>query len=362
MEMVASHLAQGLVRTGHEVRLAAVGDTPLDKNLGSSPVERNFFSGKGYIDPASITKLKRWMGQNAIDVVHTHYSRDLWYLVPALKLGSHNNIPLVLTKHIGTMKPKCDPLHRWLYQRVDAVIAISRVIQRNILETHPVSPDKVVLLPNGVDTTRFFPDRSRRERARKELGIPPDIPVIGIAGRLAWWKGYREFLQMSRRILERYPHVRFLAVGGPTVGEEEEAEAIHKFASSLDLDHQVIFTGFQDDMPSMYSAMDLFVYPAYAEAFGLVLIEAMATGLPVVAAGCDGIPEIVEDGKTGKLVPARDTGGLTDAVMHLLTDRDLAGSYGEAGLSRVREHFDFMQNVKKTVTLYYNLIKKRRSL
>ena len=110
-------------------------------------------------------------------------------------------------------------------------------------------------------------------------------------------------------------------------------------------------------MAHLFSAMDVFVYPAYAEAFGLVLIEAMAMGLPVVSSNCDGVPEIVEDGKTGRLISSRNSKALTEAVLQMLDDSKQLENYGRAGRERVFEVFDFRKVVTRNEELYKKLIK-----
>ncbi|MCJ7812867.1 glycosyltransferase family 4 protein, partial [bacterium] len=111
-----------------------------------------------------------------------------------------------------------------------------------------------------------------------------------------------------------------------------------------------------------FSIMDLFVYPAYAEAFGLVLIEAMAMGLPVISSNCDGVPEIVIDGETGKLIPPRSSEVLTSAVIDMLINPDKMKAIGQSGRIRVMEMFDWHRVVSETILLYHHLIKKRRQL
>lgn len=361
MEMVSVQMAQKLMERGHRVTFLTAKGSPSEQALRGSGIFSLPISIRGYVDPWSVKRIRRWIREEGVDLVHAHYSKDLWALVPALSMGG-KKVPLVLTKHIGTMKSKRDLLHRWIYRRVDYIIGISKLIQQNVIRTHPIEPERVGCIPNGVDLRAFDVEGTDRTAVRAALGIPGDALVVGMIGRLCWWKGYREFLEMAESLIKVEAGVRFLAVGGATLGEEEEVEEIRSLARSLHLDGKVVFTGFRKDVARLLSAMDLFVYPAYAEAFGLVLIEAMAMGLPVISSDCDGVPEIVVDGKTGILVPPRNSGALTEAVLRMLKDSQKMRAYGRAGRVRVLGVYDFEKVVSRTEELYRDLIQKRKKL
>jgi glycosyltransferase involved in cell wall biosynthesis len=356
--MASVRLARKLSERGHRVSFLVQPGSMTSLALSGSHVVEVPVQLKGYVHPIETRQLRRWIMQNPVDLIHCHYAKDLWTLVPALG-RRHASVPLVLTKHIGTQNPKKDILHRWIYSRVHFIIAISEVIRKNVLRTHPVSENAVGTIPNGVETGPFDSARRRRPSVRQTLGFPENAMVVGIAGRLSWWKGYREYLLAAERLLQKRDDLWFLAVGGATVGEEQEAEAVRDFARSLQLKDRVVFAGFRNDMADLYSAMDLFVYPAYAEAFGLVLIEAMAAGLAVISTNCDGVPEIVQDGKTGLLVPARDVESLVHAVERLLMHPDERKAFGSAGRKRVEILYDFERVVSQTEQLYERLIANR---
>lgn len=360
--MIAVQMARKFREQGHRVSFLVKKGSPTELALKDSGVSILNILPHGYVDPWNIRKIGKLLKKSDIDVVHAHFSRDLWVLVPALYMNKDHRTPLLLTKHIGTMKPKTDLMHRWIYNRVDVIIGISRTIQQNIIKTHPVVPDRVKCVYNGVDLDAFHFRKSDRKNVRASLKIPEDAVVVGIAGRLTWWKGYREFLEMAKKVLSIRPGIWFLAVGGGTIGEEKEAGEIMDLAKSFNLGNHLIFTGFQKNLNSFLSAMDIFVYPAYAEAFGLVLIEAMAIGLPVVSTNCDAVPEIVVDKRTGRLIPCMNSAAVTEAVMEMLEDRDKIRRFGKAGRARVRDMFDFQKMISKTVTVYTDCIDRRNVL
>ncbi len=360
MEMVAAEMALRLKRLGNRVFFLGGDDTPATREMHRTGVEVLPFSLDGYFHRKTFRELRGWLGSSTLDVIHAHYSRDLWMLVPAL--GKFRHLPLVLTKHIGTQKAKKDPLHRYLYSRVDAVVAISKIIQRNVRKTHPLSPEKVVHIPNAVDVGHFHFSRESREKTRARYGIPSDAMVIGIMGRLIWWKGYREFIEMAGRVHREYPDVWFLAVGDNSRNEEKEAQDIRTFAAGFEWHGKFLFTGFQQDVQPFLSAMDLFVYPAYAEAFGMVLIEAMSVGLPVVASGSDAIPEIVRHGRTGRLVTPRDSNALSEAVLDAVRYPAKRNKWGIEGQKWAHATYEAGHIMELHLKLYNDLIRRRKSL
>ena len=358
--MHVSFLSNHLANLGHQIVPVCSPDTALQQDfleLGLSP---RLLKLGGYFHPRGILTLARWLRTAPIDIIHAHYSRDLWTIVPALHIsGGAANIPLVFTKHIGTQKPKRDVLHRRIYRRVNYIVAISEVIRKNIILTHPVSPAQVGVIHHGVDLQRFSPDRVEGDSVRAELGLPQASLVFGIVGRLQVGKGYLEFLEMARRISELLPTARFLIVGEPTRGEPEEAELILARIRELQLNRVVKCVGFRQDVPRLLAAMDVFVFPSHAEAFGLVVIEAMAMAKAVISSNCDGVLDIVTDGETGILVPPRDASALTAAALRLAQNPELRQQLGQAALIKARTAFSLQRMLDDVESIYRNLLRPK---
>lgn len=339
---------------GHTLHPVCYSGSPIHDRLLKTDFEPLTCDLWGKFHPFKAMKLARYVNRNRIDIVHTDYSRDLFTLVPALKMSKPT--PLVLHKHVGTIRPKNLPVHPFLYRNVDHVIAISEVIRRNLLETHPLRPDQVGVIHHGIDLERFVPNLARRDALRAGLGIAPDEPVVGIVGRLQKSKGHLEFLEVAKRILPEFPRARFMVVGEASRGEDEEANFILDRIGAADLGDRFILTGYRDDVPDVLGAMDLFLFPTHSEAFGLVIVEAMAMEVPVISADCDGVPDIVIDGETGLLTPPTDVDRLTAATARLLADADLRRAFGAAGRRRVVEHFSLDIMCVRMEALYGRLL------
>jgi glycosyltransferase involved in cell wall biosynthesis len=352
--MHVGFLSTQLARKGYKITPVCYPGSPLDRDLQ----ERGFMPLRlrlgGYFHPAAIRQLARWLDETQVDLVHSHYSRDLWTIVPALALS--RCVPLVLTKHIGTQKPKRDALHRWIYRHVNHVIAISEVIRQNLLATHPVTPERVSVVHHGVDLSRFTPDENVRLAARQELGLAPEHLVLGIVGRLQISKGYLEFLEMARRLATEIPQARFLLIGEASRGEASEAQGILAKIREWHLENVVYALGFQREVPRWLNAMDIFVFPSRAEAFGLVLIEAMAMAKPVVSCRGDGVLDIVREGATGLLVPPRDVESLHAAVLSLAQNAALRLAMGQRAREHVLKFFALERKLMELESIYHKVL------
>jgi glycosyltransferase involved in cell wall biosynthesis len=195
--------------------------------------------------------------------------------------------------------------------------------------------DSVRVVYNFVDFDSFDHASDRRH----EL-VGAVSPVVGFLGVFRPEKGIEYFLEMARIVSMARPDIRFLAVGGESaVSDIGWFPRMREYARELGIDRVVTFTGSRDDVPNMMKSMDVLVVPSLNEGFGRVIIEANAVGVPVVGADAAGIPEVIEDGQTGLLVPPRDSKGLADAVIRLLDDHAWRQRLARELPAQVREKF-----------------------
>jgi len=358
MEMSMALTAAKLRERGHAVFPVCQPDSPIEENLRGAGFDPVICDIWGKFHPDKVWQLARLVRREAIDLIHTDNSRDLFSLVPVRQLSGR--LPLVLQKHIGTGDPKNLVVHHYLYRRVDFVIAISEVIRANLLATHPLRPDQVGVVHAGIDLGRFHGDPVARARIRTELGVPDSACLVGIIGRLQKEKGHFDFIEVAQRLAPDNPETRFVMVGAPTPGWEEEAAEIRQAARDAGLGERLILAGFRTDVPALLDAMDLFLFPSHAEAYGLVVVEAMAMGLPVVAYGCDGVLDLVVSGQTGELVDLYDRDALTAVTAGLLADGERRRAMGRAGRQRVEERFTEEHMYRQLESLYDGLVARHR--
>lgn len=212
--------------------------------------------------------------------------------------------------------------------------------------------DKSGTILNAVDTTEFNP-QVPREPFRWELGIPHDVAVIGIVGRIDPGKGHTHFIEASIQLLRSGTTAQFVIVGDAVTPEEVACEErLRRLVKDARMEDRVRFLGFRQDMPRVMRGLDILVLASEVEACGRVLFEAMASGTAVVATNSGGTPEIIRDGREGFLVPLRDPDALAAGIQRLIQDPALRQRLGQAGVSRVQQEFSVERYVARIVDVY----------
>ena len=226
-----------------------------------------------------------------------------------------------------------------LLKRVLCRAAACVITNSQAVADHLPCSNKIVVVHNGIDVSCYDPDQER-ESFRQQYQIPHGASIIGMVGRLRPWKGQTRFLKMAAEITQQYADTYFCIVGGSPFGVDNSyPQQLRQLTADLNLRKRVIFTGHLNDVRSALAAVDIFVHPGEPEPFGLVNIEAMAMGKPVVALGHGALPEIVVPGETGLLVLPGDDNGLAQAVLSLLKNPEQRERMGRAGRERVLTHF-----------------------
>ncbi len=251
-------------------------------------------------------------------------------------------------------RPLCDLLAAMALRRSERVIPMTEAVGQLFQRRRP-RQRQVQAIPDGIDLTRFHPG-VRGDRIRDALGIAPGVPLVGFVARLDPWKGADVFVRAAAAVAGRHPDARFLVCGGELPGYEGYATRVKQLAASLGLSDRITFTGWTYrlvDIPEVMAAVDVLVHTSVRpEPFGLVLVEAMATAKPVVAAGDGGVPEVVEAGVTGLLVPPGDSQGVAGAIESLLTHRTKAAAMGWAGRQRAERLFEVGGYARRIQGLY----------
>lgn len=351
LEMQALELSSALQHRGHHVTLAVPPESRLAQEALRQRIPLLTLDISGYLHPILMGRLRAALRSLSIDIIHCQHSRDLATVVPAMQLCGRK-IPIVLSKRMGSYISKKDLFHRYTHNAVSRVLAISEVIHRNVLATLPVTPDRVLTLHDAVDTALFSPDRVDRFAVRREAGIADDCIVVGFTGRFSPGKGLEEFVRAALELHAGYPGVRFLIAGEASHGEEEYARTIRALARPLELKRALVFLGFRADVPAVMASFDVLAFPSHAESFGVVLIEAMAMGIPVVSTDCDGVLDIVVDGVTGIYVPPKDPVALAAGLKQLIANPGLRSSMGGAGRERVLAMFDRTLQLDRLEEIY----------
>lgn len=314
----------------------------------------NTVKSSRYLKLSGISKIASLIKRKKYDLIHSHYSKDLWQIVPALKILK-SNTPLILTKHLGSFINKNDKLHAWIYSRLNAAIAISNVIKENLIATCPIDKEKVVVVPNGIDTNRFAPDPDKRKMVRQEFGIDENKIVIGMIARFSPGKGHEEFLTAAAGLNKKYDNIVYIVVGEASRGEKYYEEKIKELSNVLEIKN-IFFTGYRSDTETLLNGMDIFAFPSHAEAFGIALVEAMAVGIPAVCSNSDGVLDIAIDGITSYLFQNKDAGDLQKKLELLINYPEERKKLGNAARKRVKEEFEIDEITNRIMDFYTKLL------
>jgi glycosyltransferase involved in cell wall biosynthesis len=215
-----------------------------------------------------------------------------------------------------------------------------------------IEADKVFVIPRGVDTELFKP-RDGNESLRPELRIKEGDIVVLYVGRLDFIKGVKYLLQAAKELIPHYKNIEFLIVGDGSLRREYEA-----FAQSFS--DNIIFTGFREDIPALMNISNIFAISSLVEGAANVVMEASASGLPVIATEVGEVPQIVLDGKTGILIKPRDVEGLVNALKKLIDKPLLAKEMGRTGRKRMKEKYSWDIICKKIENAYQEVIDRYR--
>lgn len=287
-------------------------------------------------DSIAVGALAAHLAEARADVVHAHMYRAetvATRAVVALGEAGQRRPYLVATIHSSRIRSHEDQQHlRELTPHMDRLIAVSRAIEHKLADEQRTSAP-VTLVYNGVDLQRYDQQEACCTLP-EEYGMEPGSQIVGVVARLEPEKGHPTLLEAWPAVLRAVPEAYLLIVG-----EGSRRDALEAQAREQRIAHRVVFTGRRDDMPAVTAALDVAVLPSYREAQGMVILEAMALSRPVVASNVGGIPEMIEDGVTGLLVPPHEPEALAAAIIRLLTNHQLADIIGRAGHDLVHDRF-----------------------
>lgn len=344
-------LCDRLDRARYRALLICPEPGPFVGRMKERGVETHLVHLAPLFNPLALWRLTRLLVRERVTILQTHGARANFYGRIAGRLAG---VPVIIsTVHNSLKDYEVRSLRRWLYTvllrltlpLVHRIICVSEANRRDLIEECPAVAAKTQTVYNGVDPSAFS-SQPDRQPVRKELGTTQG-PVLVTIGRLTDQKGHRYLLQALPRLLETWPQLCCVFVG-----EGELRDALHHMAIDLGVEQACRFVGVREDIADILAAADLFVLPSLSEGFPFVLLEALAMGRPVVASRVNGVPELIEDHKTGFLVPARDPQALARAIREVLSDPVAALKMGAAGQTVVRERFTVDRMVANTTAIF----------
>lgn len=314
---------------------------------------------RGRQDVAVLLELTRLMRAVRPHIVHTHTAKAGTLGRLAARLAK---VPVIVhTYHGHVFHGYFSPVktrfflavERWLAGHTDRLLTVSDAVRAELLHLGIGSPERLVVVPLGLDLARFLDCETVRGQFRAELSIPPAVPLVGIVARLVPIKAHEVFLAAAAALAGHVPESHFVVVG-----DGERRSALEALSERLGLENRVHFLGWRRDLDRIYADLDVVVLCSRNEGSPVSLIEAMAAARPVVATRVGGVPDLVEDGVAGCLVPPGDADAMATAVHALLADPERRRAMGAAGRKRVAPSFSAERLLADMDRLYTDLLRE----
>ena len=329
---------------------------PIEKQLLEQNIPVDLVEIPNMRAPKNIPSIIRYLRTHQPALIHTQ-------LQFADVLGSISgkllNIPTISTQH--TIESNTEFTSAGLRQKLTwfclrnfskKVIAVSQETREYHLQKGKIPADKITTIHNGIDIAKFSEvEMNTREKIRQIHGIPQNAKVILSIAVLRKKKGIQYLISSLPKILEKHPETYHLVVG-----DGEYRQTLEELAAEQNLQEKVIFTGHKTNVPEYLAAADLFVLPTLIDAFPTVLLEAMAAKKTIIASNVGGIPEIIENGYSGILVPAKDIRQLTDQCTLLLSNTQKAEELAQNGYKIVTEKFSIENQIDQLEKTYSEII------
>jgi glycosyltransferase involved in cell wall biosynthesis len=340
----------GLRRLDHRAALLAHPQGELFRRM-SEGVDLIPLAPRNEIDLSAAWRLSRMLKQMRPDVIQAHDPHAVAMAATALSIASPTPRPaLIATRRIEFPLSR-NSFSRWKYSQVDRFIAISAAV-RDRLVADGIPANRVSIVHEGVDVERIehLPPAS----VHAAFYLPTHAPVVGNVGALTAQKGQHDLIEAAALVVRDVPDVRFVILGEGELRAELEQQIHRKH-----LERHVMLGGFRADVMALLKGFDLFALSSTHEGMCTSLVDAMAASKAAVATAVGGVPEVLVDGETGFLVPARDPGAMAQKLVLLLKDQALRDQFGQAGLARAREHFTVERMVEETLAVYAHEISRR---
>jgi glycosyltransferase involved in cell wall biosynthesis len=340
LEMAVSKWNEILKEHKHNNLNICTPGSPLSQDLQQKALPLLEWDSAHYFAPDFTWKLRKLVKQKKIDVVMLQNLRDLWIVSPALY--ALPDVKLVGFAQMLLSVKKTDFLHQWVYSRLDLLLTLTDWQQDALSPFLPVPALKYKTIPNFVDSQSFDP-KHRSETGRRQLGFENTDFVIGVIGRIDEQKGQKELLEAFSLIAQKNKGTQLLIVGEPTRSEIQQAtyfQNLKQQVSDLKLEKRVRFMGFQKETNKLFANLDLFVLPSYQETFGFVVVEAMASGTPVLATRAGGPPEILQDGQCGFLCEPKSANSIAEQLQVILDQPQERRERARRALKRARKFYD----------------------
>jgi glycosyltransferase involved in cell wall biosynthesis len=348
-------LSRGLMTRGHQVFAALRPTNTWEDRLNFLPPGNILHTSiRNSFGILSSKRIADFVRENEIEIVHAHVARD--YIPASIACILAKTPKFIFTRHVLF---ELKPFNRFALKNLSKAIAVSSGVEANLRRIFPA--DKIAVIPNGIDVDQRSTDEKRklRDEFRSFHQIPLDAPLVGTVGELIELKGQREFVLAANEVAKEFPDTHFVIVGKDNSLDQKFRRDLKRLAKVFGLEDRFLWLDWLDDTTPLYAAMDIYVSASHTESFGMAILEAMASGTPVVATETAGASELLHDHEF--LVPVKDPVNLAASICGLLADTEKRHRIGISLAKRASENFSAEKMIDSTERLYRQVLSGRTS-
>lgn len=356
-ERVFGQLIQGLDKEGFHIYVACRAEGIFIEKIRNR-AEIIPFDMRGPLCLSKIGALAKIIREKNIQIVHSQGGRADFFARLAARCAK---VPIVSTIAAPVEEYEVCTLKKLLYvmldrfseRSVDKFIVVSEALKEVLVQKHKIPENKIATIYNGIEVDEYYSNAGKVSRIKQDLKVGEGVRLVGAIGRLAQVKGFKYFLEAIEIIerKEKRSNIKYLIVG-----EGRLRKKLEELADKLKIKEKVIFTGFRKDIKDILASLEILVLPSIREGQPIVALEAMASGLPIVATNFEGVNETIENGRTGMLVPVKDVKALAEAIVSVLDDSKKAERLVSQARAVVSKKFNIEDKIAQHQRLYEKLL------
>lgn len=353
-------LLEGFQGQNVTVRLVLFSHGKLEQAARDLGVETHVFPKRFRGDLEPLIRLTRFIRDKRIDIVHTHLiSGNLYGRIAGRLAGVQGLVSTVHHSRKDAVGNFAIPFMQEMFFHGDNLMGLmsDRLITpsedlKQLLMNYRVPHSKIFSIPNAINNAKTQCSPNNIIRCRRALGISAEFKIVGMVGRLVPVKNFELYIQAAKEVIEQGVRAKFLIIGdGPLRAKLED------LTRALNMQEHIVFTGFRDDVFILVALMDLFVLCSKSETNPIALMEAMASGKPVIATDVGGVSELITHGRDGWLCPSNDTLSLSRSIKFLLQQTDRAGALGDAARQKINKTYALNKVTGQLLSVYKQMVK-----
>ena len=353
-ENVVLELAKETTKVGYWVTIGIIENRnnlhmELAEKAREDGIKVQIFPCRGRFDGRTISSIRSFISSRQANILHSHGYKSNFYV----SLANRGHMSWVVTNHLWKKTTFALKFYAYLdsllIRRANKIVAVSDEIVDAMMH-RGIPSVKITVIDNGVDLQRFS-NSQRNNNLRKSFGLNESNKIIGTIGSLTEEKGHIYLLEAARKVIDVVPECRFLIIG-----DGGQRQFLQEKTAHLWLSEKILFAGSRKDVPEILSMLDAFVLPSIKEGLPMALLEAMASKVPVIATSVGAIPNVIEDGINGLLIPPKNSDAISEAINKMLSNGDSAKEMELKGFEKVRDHYSSKQMAIKYLAVYKELL------